>query len=34
LNRNEELVRRAAEMMEDDLASVAGLFDLEPEDLE
>jgi len=34
LNRGEELVRRAAEMMEDDLTAVAGLFDLEPEDLE
>jgi len=34
LNRNEELVRRAAELMEDDLTAVAGLFDLEPEDLE
>jgi hypothetical protein len=31
LNRNESLVRRAAEMMEDD---VAGFFDLDPEDLQ
>jgi len=32
LNRHEEAVRRAAEMMEDD--QVPGLFNLDPEDLQ